>query len=76
MERIVDIIRALKIRHGGPVGPQHVIRHLKKIKADSFRRLGPVADRHVICRHVAGREKGADLETHSLPFVSGMTQCM
>src|SRR6266446_10139528 len=76
MERVVDIIGPLKVRQGGPVGPQHMIRYFKEIKADGFRCLGPVADSHVICGHVAGRKKGADLETHGLPFVSSMAKRM
>src|SRR5262245_10520140 len=72
MERIVDIIRPLKVRQGGPVGPQHVIRHFEEIKADGFRRLGPIADSHAICRHVASWKKGTELKTHGLPFISGM----
>jgi hypothetical protein len=70
MERIVDVIGPLKVRQGGPVGPQHVVRDFNELKADGFRRLGPVADRHAVRRHVAGRKKGTDLETHGLPFVA------
>ena len=77
MERIVDVIGPLKVRQGGPVSPQHVIRHFKEIKADGFRRLGPVADSNAICRHVACRKKGTDLETHGIPlFISGMAKRM
>ena len=37
---------------------------------------GPVADRPAICGQIAGRKKGADLETHNLPFVSGLAKCL